>query len=244
MKKILFVLLLVVISIVFYKYGRNVWYPVTVKVVGPKTVAEIISQYENNVRHELLPLFTDAGVSYPPSQLALVAFKDSKILELWAADQLSNYVLIKSYPIKAASGVLGPKLREGDRQVPEGIYKVSGFNPNSSYHLSMKINYPNAFDLSHAKAEGRTEPGTNIFIHGRAVSVGCLAMGDPAIEQLFTLVRKVGRVNTTVLISPTDPSKNELAIPGGAPDWTAELYEKIKTQYALINRSYQHYLTN
>ena len=200
--------------------------------------SEMCIRDRDQTRQDLAPLFTKAGISYPSSKLALLAFKDTDELELWASDGIAAYTLIKRYPIKAASGKLGPKLREGDRQVPEGLYKISAFNPNSSYHLSMKINYPNSFDLAHAKAEGRNEPGTNIFIHGKAVSIGCLAMGDDAIEQLFTLVSIVGRANTTVLISPTDPSKGELLVPSDAPKWTPELYEKIKAQYALINQAY------
>lgn len=238
MKKIFLVLLVVAITFTGCKYGRSVWYPVALKVKGPQTVSEVIEKIEGEAKQSLSSKFIEAGVNYPPSKLALVAFKDTKKLELWASNAESAYVLVKRYPIKAASGVLGPKLREGDRQVPEGLYKITAFNPNSSYHLSMKINYPNAFDLFYAKAEGRDEPGTNIFIHGKAASIGCLAMGDPAIEELFTLVHDVGRANTLVLISPTDPSKNPLVVPSGAPQWTHELYNNIKTKYGLINSAY------
>ena len=85
------------------------------------------------------------------------------------------------------------------------------------------------------EAEGRLEPGSNIFIHGRAASVGCLAMGDPAIEQLFSLVYATGKNNTMVVISPTKPSSQGLTIPVGAPAWTQELYRQIETQYEEIN---------
>lgn len=203
--------------------------------MGKKTVAEVINTYSEPTLNKLVPLFEKESITYPPKKLALMAFKDTNILELWASNEDSEYKLITSYPIKAASGELGPKLREGDRQVPEGIYKIIGFNPNSSYHLSMKLNYPNEFDLKHAEAEGRSEPGTNIFIHGRSVSIGCLAMGDPAIEQLFSLVYATGRENTTVLISPTDPSKNKLVVPSNAPAWTSNLYQNIEGHYQEIN---------
>ena len=235
MKKIVLCLLVVVLFLCVYQYGRAFWYPVALKVRGKQTVSEVIAKYKDQTESESLPLFTREGINYPPSKLAMLAFKDSKELELWASNANGSYSFIKTYPIKAASGLLGPKLREGDRQVPEGIYEISGLNPNSSYHLSMKINYPNSFDLLHAEAEGRNEPGTNIFIHGKAVSIGCLAMGDDAIEQLFTLVHDVGRANTMVLISPKDPSKSELVVPNDAPAWTSELYENIKSQYSLIN---------
>ena len=143
--------------------------------------------------------------------------------------------MITSYPIKAASGELGPKLKEGDKQVPEGIYKIEGFNPNSAYHISMKLNYPNEFDTYQANQEGRAEPETNIFIHGKASAIGCLAMEDEAIEELFTLVHDAGRSKTTVLISPTNPSLNNLEIPSNAPKWTADLYRQIESKYRTIN---------
>lgn len=239
MKKRLLVYPLVLLSIfVFYQFGRGIWYPVAIKFMGKKTVTEVIKAYGEPTLEKLTPLFNKEGINYPPNNLALVAFKDANILEIWAANEDLEYKLITSYPIKAASGELGPKLREGDRQVPEGIYKIVGFNPNSSYHLSMKLNYPNEFDLKHAEAEGRSEPGTNIFIHGHAVSIGCLAMGDPAIEQLFSLVYATGPENTTVLISPTDPSKNELMVPKNAPKWTGDLYQNIEEHYLKINSTH------
>ena len=222
----------------FYQYGRGIWYPIALKVIGKQTTSEVIDTYGDKTKSNLSPLFSKAGLSYPPKKLALVAFKDTEILELWASKDDVNYSLITQYPIKAASGILGPKLKEGDRQVPEGIYKIIDFNPNSSYHLSMKLNYPNSYDLKHANAEGRDQPGTNIFIHGSSVSIGCLAMGNPAIEQLFSLVYATGKSNTSVLISPTDPSKNRLAVPKDTPTWTSDLYEKITYQYSRINSKY------
>jgi len=211
---------------------------VALKIYGKRTVSDVIDVYEDKTKKALLPLFEQHGINYPPNNLALIAFKDSKKLELWASNNEMDYSHITTYEIKAASGVIGPKLREGDRQVPEGIYKVIGFNPNSSYHLSMKLNYPNAFDLHHAKAEGRKEPGTNIFIHGRSLSIGCLAMGDEVIENLFSLVYATGKSNTKIIISPTDPSIRNLAVPEGAPEWTGELYKNIKKQYGTVTKKY------
>ncbi len=227
---------IVIFTFVFYQYGRGIWHPVALKVYGKKNVSEVIHTYQKSTKQALLPLLAQHGVNYPPSKLALIAFKDSEKLELWASNEDGHYSHITTYEIQGASGVLGPKLREGDRQVPEGLYKIIGFNPNSSYHLSMKLNYPNAFDLLHAKAEGRNEPGSNIFIHGRDLSIGCLAMGDVVIEQLFTLVYATGKVNTEVIISPTDPSLQKLKVPLQAPKWTADLYEDIKRRYEIITK--------
>lgn len=230
---VIYIIVFIVIAL-FYTYGRGIWYPILLKIKGKQTLSSVIEKYEETTWQNFSLFFEKAGIAYPPKQLALIAFKDEKILHVWAANGDDVYKPIRSYPILASSGVLGPKLREGDRQVPEGLYKIIGFNPNSSYHLSMKLNYPNAFDLKYAKKEGRNTPGTNIFIHGRAASVGCLAMGDLAIEELFTLIHAVGRENTEVLISPSDPKKGKLVVPKGSPEWTGELYEDIENEYKKI----------
>jgi len=236
LKKVL-VLISLVSFFLFYQYGRGLWYPVVIKFTGKQTVAEVIEKLEVEVTQELAPLFHSKGISFPPNKLSLIAFKDSKELEVWASNEDKIFKLITSYNIKAASGILGPKLIEGDKQVPEGIYKIEGFNPNSSYHLSMKLNYPNAFDLQHAKHEGRSSPGTNIFIHGRSASIGCLAMGDPVIENLFYLVNATGVSNTRVIISPANPSLSELIIPNGSPAWVGELYKDIVNEYSVVTKN-------
>lgn len=230
MNKVL-VLIFVIISFLFYQYGRGIWYPILIKFTDKKTVIEVVDKLEQEVRADLSPLFDAKGITFPPKNLSLIAFKDSKELEVWASNTDNQFKLITRYDITAASGVLGPKLIEGDRQVPEGIYRIEGFNPNSAYHLSMKLNYPNSFDLQHAKNENRTSPGTNIFIHGRSASIGCLAMGDPVIEKLFVLVHATGLSKTNVIISPTNPSKNKLEVPEGSPLWVNELYKNIVNQY-------------
>lgn len=238
-KSVILLALFIVTALMFlsYQYGRALWHPLWANFMGKKTLAGVIEQYAGKANASLIPIFNQAGVNYPPQKLALVAFKDSKKLEIWAANAKANYSFVAEYPVLAASGSPGPKLREGDKQVPEGIYRITGFNPNSAFHLSMKLNYPNPFDLKYAEAEGRSEPGTNIFIHGRAQSIGCLAMGDETIEVLFSLVHATGIENTQVLISPTDPSLNRLIPPEDSPAWTADLYEQITTRYYSINKS-------
>lgn len=115
-------------------------------------------------------------------------FKQPKELEVWIAkasgDKPARYALFQTYPICAYSGELGPKLKEGDRQSPEGFYSVdsSALNPNSSYHLSFNLGFPNAYDRSH----GRT--GSFLMVHGRCVSVGCYAMTDRGIDEIYLLV--------------------------------------------------------
>jgi len=195
-----------------------------------RTVSDVVDIYGDESRARIKPFFEKNAISYPPKQIALLAMKDTNLLEVWASHD-DAWKMVKRYTIQAASGKPGPKLREGDRQVPEGIYKIIGLNPNSSYHLSMKLNYPNKFDLNWAKKENRTQPGTDIFMHGKAVSIGCLAMGDETIEELFILVNDVGIANVNVIITPTDPRKNQLLPPHGARPWVSELYADINTAF-------------
>jgi hypothetical protein len=119
---------------------------------------------------------------------------------------------------------------------PEGIYRIEALNPNSHYHLSMKINYPNEFDLVHAWQEGRTDPGSDIFIHGRAASIGCLAMGDKVIEELFVLTAHVGAEKVKVIIAPYDPRISPLETDSEElPEWTPELYSLISREIKALS---------
>ena len=114
------------------------------------------------------------------------AFKSEKILELYVLDTTNKYILFQTYPICAASGVLGAKRREGDTQVPEGVYHINRFNPKSDFHLSLGLDYPNASDLRFCDA---AKPGGDIFIHGGCASIGCLAMTDDAIKEIYLLAQ-------------------------------------------------------
>jgi murein L,D-transpeptidase YafK len=133
----------------------------------------------------------------------LLAFKQERRMEVWGMG-VGRWHLIATYRILAASGRPGPKLKEGDRQVPEGIYPITALNAASHYHLALKVGYPNTEDLQQAAIDGRTDLGGDIMIHGSEVSAGCLAMGDSAIEEIFALVDEVGIDNTQVLIAPHD----------------------------------------
>lgn len=219
-----------VVLVLFPIYGRSYWVPVYLELTGKQTVAEVVARYGEPSRAELKPRFKAAGLAYPPERVAFLVTKDDKRLEVWASAR-DGWHPVKDYAIRAASGGPGPKLREGDRQVPEGLYDVVGLNPNSSYHLSMKLNYPNAFDRRWAARDGRTNPGSNIFIHGKAVSIGCLAMGDPAIEELFILAHDVGVSHIKVVIAPTDPRSGELTPPRDARPWVAKLYDDIEAAF-------------
>ncbi|MFT7581636.1 MAG: murein L,D-transpeptidase YafK [Myxococcota bacterium] len=133
-------------------------------------------------------MFADAGATWPPSDLFVRAFKTEGELELWAGTGKPNAKLVKvhTFPICAASGDLGPKIRQGDGQVPEGFYVINRFNPRSSYHLSLGLDYPNAVDKARTRTQSRgRSPGGDIFIHGSCVTIGCMPLTDGPMERLY-----------------------------------------------------------
>ena len=202
---------------------------------GERTVEDVLQIYGAYATTKLKPYFDKAKVAYPPREVTFIALKQEMKLELWARDS-GEFRFIRDYRIRAASGVSGPKLRQGDMQVPEGIYRIAGLNPNSHFHLSMKLNYPNEFDLFHAWQEGRSDPGSDIFIHGKAKSLGCLAMDDETIEELFVLTVHVGAENVKVVIAPHDPRTFPLeADIEGLPEWTPELYSSISREIKALS---------
>lgn len=143
-----------------------------------------------------------AGLTRPCAEIFLRAFKHERELEVWGRNGAEPFHHVATFPITAASGAPGPKRREGDRQVPEGCYQIVVFNPKSLFHLSLGLNYPNAVDRVHADAD---KPGGEIYIHGGAKSVGCLALGDAAIEEVYLLAleaREAGQRAVPVHIFP------------------------------------------
>jgi len=110
-------------------------------------------------------------------------FKAESVLEVWIRSG-AEYQHLKDYFICAYSGYLGPKLQEGDRQAPEGFYKVKKYqlNPNSKFHLSFNLGFPNAYDRAHEHT------GSYLMVHGNCVSDGCYAMTDEKIEEIYGLV--------------------------------------------------------
>lgn len=200
---------------------------------GAATTTERLATYGASVRSRLAPAFEAAGVPYPPTSFTLIGLKAEKRLELWAPDAAGRPRLVKAYPVLAASGGAGPKLREGDRQVPEGLYGIESLNPNSRFHLSLRIDYPNAADRRRAQAEARTGLGGDIMIHGSNVSIGCLAMGDPAVEELFVLAALTGPKNIRVILSPVDFRRlDKIDLPAGLPAWVPDLHAEIKAELA------------
>lgn len=227
---VILALAVVVAAGLFVVYGRSIWYPMLLQITGPRTVADAVARYGRSGRARLEPHFARAGVKYPPRQLALLVFKRERRVAVWARGD--SWRFIRDYPILAASGHAGPKLRQGDYQVPEGVYRIEWLNPNSSYHLSMKVSYPNAFDRRMAAADRRTNLGGDIFIHGKNVSIGCVALGDPAIEELFTLAADTGPQRIKVVIAPNDLRTGGAILHESAPTWAGQLYRTVAAALA------------
>ena len=139
----------------------------------------------------------------PGDSVFLRAFKEEKLLEVWMKPVGADaYKFYRDFEICAASGKPGRKLKQGDYQVPEGFYHIDRFNPWSNFHLSLGINYPNDADRFFADKE---TPGGDIFIHGSCQSIGCLAMTDEYIKEIYLLcdwARKAGQVKIEVHIFP------------------------------------------
>ena len=137
-------------------------------------------------------------------------FKEEALLEIWIEVD-GQYVHLKDYIICAFSGHLGPKLKEGDRQAPEGFYSVkkSQLNPHSKFHLSFNLGYPNSYDKSHHRT------GSALMVHGNCVSIGCFAMTDEKIEEIYKLVKKAlqnGQKSIQVHIYPFRMSDKNMSL--------------------------------
>lgn len=180
--------------------------------------------------------FAHAGIAYPPRRLLLVGLKSERRLELYVSDQSRNWQRVTSYPLLGLGRGLGPKLLEGDRRTPEGFYRITYLNPNSRFHLSLQLDYPNRLDRARGARDGRKALGGDIVIHGGSASIGCLAVGDPAIEELFVAAAAVGLGNASVIISPIDFRAASLPEDFGEtlPDWVLGLYTQIANRLASL----------
>ncbi len=194
-----------------------------------KTDQDRVNEFGPAVDERLQPLFEKAGVDYPPKSATLIAFKDEKVLEVYAPGADRKQRFITSYPIVDLRSQRGPKLRRRDMITPEGLYEVSNLNPNSQFHLALRVNYPNPFDRAKAAEEKREDLGREIMITGRAESHGCITVEDLAVEDLFVLAAKTNYEKVKIIITPVDFRHVQLnAIPQGAPPWTAEVYASIR----------------
>jgi murein L,D-transpeptidase YafK len=168
-------------------------------------VKDAYAEKENAVKN----LFKEKGIDYSSFNIFLRAFKKEMKLEVWVKDKTKpSYTLLTTYPICSSSGTLGPKRKEGDLQIPEGVYEINHFNPLSNFHLSLGINYPNAADKVFADAK---HPGSAIYLHGNCVTIGCIPITDDKIKELYILTieaKNNGQDKIPVHIFPTKLDDN------------------------------------
>lgn len=169
MKSLLILITISPILLMMPSFGQNI--PTS------KRADKAISKTEPSLIAEL----NEKGLEYG-APIFIRIFKSTSELELWVQGQTA-FELFKTYKICTFSGTLGPKTREGDRQAPEGFYFVTpnALNPRSAYHLSFNLGYPNSYDRHH----GYT--GSALMVHGKCVSIGCYAMTDKNINEIYTL---------------------------------------------------------
>lgn len=225
--KVLSIFFIVVIFLVFFLF-RN-------KIIGlffsskeKQTIESIVEKYNPKVKASLQNNFAKNNIESNDFEMAILAFKKEQILEVIVRkNENESWKLLKMYPFTAFSGKIGPKLKNGDKQIPEGIYQMEYLNPNSKYHLSIKVNYPNAFDREKAKLDGRTDLGGDIMIHGKNVTIGCIPVGDKNIEEIFILATKTKNKHFPIIIAPHDFRTNKTFPEIEAISWEKDLYENI-----------------
>ncbi len=190
---------------------------------------------------DVAALFKAAGVAFPPEQLYVRAFKHERELEVWAGPKAGPLVKVKTYPFCAASGELGPKRRRGDLQVPEGFYSLDMFNPRSDYHLSMRVSYPNPADKRFGGPG--IDLGGNIFVHGSCVSIGCIAIEDGPIEELYLMTLDTfqrTRRHAPIHIFPRrldDAGLASLAKDRASDDALVAFWRSLQPAYTLFEQS-------
>jgi murein L,D-transpeptidase YafK len=133
----------------------------------------------------LMKQFEAKNLKWPARYIYIRSFKYDSQLEIWVKNEKKEpFKLFNTYKVCALAGTLGPKRMEGDYQVPEGFYYINEFNPRSSYHLSLGINYPNVSDRI---LSDKFRPGGEIYIHGSCVTVGCIPLTDPLMEDVYII---------------------------------------------------------
>ncbi|MBX5439652.1 MAG: L,D-transpeptidase family protein [Thermoflavifilum sp.] len=189
--------------------------------------------------------FAAKGLTWPPRYLYIRSFKYDSQLEVWVKSTPSDtFRLFKTYRICALSGTMGPKRMQGDYQVPEGFYYVNHFNPRSSYHLSLGLNYPNTSDL--LSIQPNSDPGGDIYIHGSCVSRGCIPLTDSQIEELYLLAvyaHDAGQDFIPVHIFPIRfGNPNSEAYLSGLTDISPaarQLWNTLREAYSYFNHTHQ-----
>lgn len=178
-------------------------------------------------------LFSAKGLQ-PGAEIFIRAFKKEAQLEVWAMGRSESvFELIKTYEICSSSGVLGPKRKQGDYQVPEGFYEIDRFNPSSNFYLSLGLNYPNKSD----RIIGKGNLGGDIFIHGSCVTIGCMPLTDDKIMEVYLMAieaRSGGQLKIPVHVFPCRMTSAGMKILEGLDPDLSSFWKNIQTGYAFF----------
>ncbi len=192
MKTIIKILLLVTGLLPFIHYGQTTLSFKDQQLKNKRVKLAYAEKWEG-LKKEL----KDKSIDANNFDVFIRVFKYEKELELWAKSKsLLKYTLIKKIKICASSGDLGPKRREGDGQVPEGIYDIPFFNPSSSYYLALKVGYPNKSD----KILKTGPSGGDIMIHGNCVTIGCIPLQDDPVKDVYILCVEAKNKNNNIRV--------------------------------------------
>lgn len=163
-------------------------------------------------QEKMTQLLREKGINIEALELFLRAFKQEQILEVWGKNKQDTvFTKLIEYPFCKFSGKLGPKRKEGDKQIPEGIYHIDRFNAKSNFHLSLGLNYPNKSDRILGDPE---RPGSDIFIHGGCQTIGCIPITNDKIRELYLLANEVKKHSQSAIrvhIFPTKMTSTNLA---------------------------------
>ena len=185
--------------------------------------------------------FRENKLDYGGFQVFLRAFKKEQNLEVWINEKgKEEFTLLHTYAFCSTSGTLGPKRKEGDLQIPEGVYSINHFNPLSNFHLSLGVSYPNKSD----KILGDLQhPGGSIYIHGNCVTIGCIPITDDKIKELYVLAveaKNNGQENIPIHIFPD-------RLDMGVPEKLAQDYavdEKVSSFWKNLQAIYLDFKAN
>lgn len=174
------------------------------------------------------------GISENGLKLYLRGFKKERKLEAWVSSG-GPFQLLRSYDFCNFSGVLGPKRRRGDGQIPEGLYTLDYYNPSSAYLLSMRVSYPNASDT---KRTTGSSTGGDIYIHGGCATIGCIPITDDKIKELYTLAvmaKDASGANVPIHMFPFEMTQENLAANGNTH---TTFWKELEPFYSAFERNH------
>ena len=178
-----------------------------------------------------LLLMTAGSKPQTHGKVLIRVFKFEKELEVWV-ESGDTMILSKTYSICRLSGGFGPKRYEGDLQVPEGVYMVNKLNPHSNYYKAVGINYPNKSD---SILSTYSRKGGSIYIHGKCVSVGCIAVEDRNIEEIYKIAETSTEITVHIFPARYDSKKLYIASQLADKPHLFDFEENLKEVYEHFN---------